>query len=126
MCGVTGIFNLDGWPVAHRGPDGEGFFIDSFLGLGHRRFAVIDLSPAGHQPRVSSCGNFAITFNGEIYNFRELLKTLEALRHVFTSRTDTEVALHAYIEWGSPCVERLNGMFAFALWDKKPPFSVRN
>ncbi len=130
MCGIAGIFNLDGQPVspvalrkmtdavAHRGPDGEGFFIDSFLGLGHRRLAIIDLSPAGHQPRVSPCGNYAITFNGEIYNFRELRKTLEALGHVFTSRTDTEVALYAYIQWGPSCVERFNGMFAFALWDK--------
>lgn len=130
MCGIAGIFNLDGRPVspvalrkmtdavAHRGPDGEGFFIDSFLGLGHRRLAIIDLSSAGHQPRVSPCGNYAITFNGEIYNFRELRKTLEDLGHAFSSRTDTEVALHTYIEWGPACVERFNGMFAFALWDK--------
>ena len=133
MCGIAGIFNLDGMPVspvalrkmtdavAHRGPDGEGFFIDSFLGLGHRRLAIIDLSPAGHQPRVSSCGNFAITFNGEIYNFRELRKTLEALGHAFTSRTDTEVALHAYIQWGPTCVERFSGMFAFASGTRRAP-----
>jgi len=137
MCGIAGIFNLDGQPVslvalrkmtdavAHRGPDGEGFFIDSFLGLGHRRLAIIDLSPAGHQPRVSPCGNYAITFNGEIYNFRELRKTLEDLGHVFHSRTDTEVALRAYIQWGPECVEHFNGMFAFALWDKTRASSVR-
>jgi asparagine synthase (glutamine-hydrolysing) len=130
MCGIAGIFNLDGRPVspvslrkmtdavAHRGPDGEGFYIDSFIGLGHRRLAVIDLSPAGHQPMVSPCGNFAIIFNGEIYNFQELRKTLEGAGHAFVSRTDTEVVLHAYMEWGQQCVERFNGMFAFALWDR--------
>ncbi len=130
MCGIAGIFNLNGKPVspvtlrgmtdaiAHRGPDGEGFYIDSFLGFGHRRLAIIDLTPAGHQPRVSPCANFAITFNGEIYNFRELRTLLESAGHVFSSRTDTEVVLHAYMEWGKSCVERFNGMFAFALWDK--------
>ncbi len=130
MCGVIGIFNLDGRPVspvilrkmtdviAHRGPDGEGFYIDSFLGLGHRRLAVIDLSPAGHQPMTSHCGNYSIVFNGEVYNFKELRSILEVKGHCFVSRTDTEVALHAYMEWGPSCVERFNGMFAFVLWDK--------
>ena len=130
MCGIAGIFNLNGKPVspvtlrrmtdaiAHRGPDGEGFYIDSFLGFGHRRLAIIDLTPTGHQPRTSPCGNFAITFNGEIYNFRELRALLESAGHVFSSRTDTEVVLHAYMEWGKSCVKRFNGMFAFALWDK--------
>ncbi len=130
MCGVTGIFNLDGRPVspvilrkmtdaiAHRGPDGEGFYIDSFLGLGHRRLAVIDLSPAGHQPMTSHCGNYSIAFNGEVYNFKELRSILEGKGHCFVSRTDTEVVLHAYMEWGPSCVEQFNGMFAFVLWDK--------
>jgi asparagine synthase (glutamine-hydrolysing) len=104
--------------IAHRGPDGEGFYVDSFIGLGHRRLAIIDLSPAGHQPMVSPCGNYAISFNGEIYNFRELRKELETNGHVFVSRTDTEIALHAYMEWGASCVERFNGMFALAIWDK--------
>ncbi len=130
MCGIMGIFNLDGRPVspvtlrkmtdaiAHRGPDGEGFYIDSFLGLGHRRLAVIDLSSAGHQPMTSPCENYSIAFNGEVYNFKELRSVLEAQGHHFISRTDTEVVLHAYMEWGPSCVERFNSMFAFVLWDK--------
>ncbi|PIE65031.1 MAG: asparagine synthase (glutamine-hydrolyzing) [Desulfobacterales bacterium] len=130
MCGITGIFNLDGRPVssvilremtdtiAHRGPDSEGFYVDSFLGLGHRRLAVIDLSRAGHQPMTSPCEKYSIAFNGEVYNFKELRRVLEAYGHRFISRTDTEVVLHAYMEWGPSCVEKFNGMFAFALWDK--------
>jgi len=131
MCGICGIFNLNGEPVspvnmrkmtdaiAHRGPDGEGFFLDSFIGLGHRRLAIIDLSPAGHQPMVTSDQNYALTYNGEIYNFQELRIELESLGRQFRSRTDSEVVLHAYAEWGAACVERFNGMFAFAIWDKK-------
>lgn len=130
MCGISGVFNVNGRPVspvtlrkmtdamAHRGPDGEGFYIDSFLGLGHRRLAIIDLSPLGHQPMTSDCGQFVITFNGEVYNFRELRKDLEEKGHAFRSRTDTEIVLHAYMEWGNACVERFNGMFAFAIWDR--------
>mgnify|MGYP001009140347 CR=1 FL=1 len=131
MCGIAGVFNLNGASVspivlkkmtsaiAHRGPDGEGTYIDGPLGLGHRRLAILDLSPAGHQPMVSACSNFAITFNGEIYNFRDIRKTLEKAGHIFLSNTDTEVVLHSYMEWGADCVEYFNGMFAFALWDKK-------
>ncbi len=130
MCGITGIFNLDGRPVssvilrkmtdaiAHRGPDSEGFYVDSFLGLGHRRLAVIDLSRAGHQPMTSSCEKYSIAFNGEVYNFKELRRILEGYGHRFTSQSDTEVVLHAYMEWGPSCVEKFNGMFAFVLWDK--------
>lgn len=130
MCGICGIFNLNGEPVspvflrkmtgviAHRGPDGEGFYTDSFIGLGHRRLAIIDLSSAGHQPMISPDGQYAISYNGEIYNFQELRKELEALGHSFRSRTDTEVVLHAYIEWGNECLHRFNGMFAFAIWDR--------
>ena len=130
MSGIAGIFNLDGRPVpavdlrrmtdaiAHRGPDGEGFYIDSFLGLGHRRLSVMDLTPTGHQPCVSACGDYAISIDGRIYNMPELRKTLEALGHSFASRADAEVALRAYMEWGPDCVERFNGMFALALWDK--------
>ena len=131
MCGICGIFNLNGEPVspvnlrkmtdtiAHRGPDGEGFYIDSFIGLGHRRLAIIDLSPAGHQPMLTQDGQYALTYNGEVYNFQELRLTLESLGHQFRSRTDSEVVLHAYAEWGPECVKRFNGMFAFAVWDKK-------
>jgi asparagine synthase (glutamine-hydrolysing) len=130
MCGIAGIFNLNGEPVspvllrrmtdsiAHRGPDGEGFYTDSFIGLGHRRLAIIDLSPAGHQPMVTPDRQYAITYNGEIYNFQELRAELQSLGHKFISKTDTEVVLHAYAEWGIGCLHRFNGMFAFAVWDK--------
>lgn len=131
MCGIAGIFNVDGSPssiatlramtdaIAHRGPDGEGFYTDGCVGLGHRRLAIIDLSPAGHQPMVTPDGEFALTYNGEIYNFQELRAQLEALGHEFRSRTDSEVVLHAYQEWGPECVRRFNGMFAFAIWDRR-------
>jgi len=130
MCGICGIFNLNGEPVspvnlrkmtdaiAHRGPDGEGFYVDSFIGLGHRRLAIIDLSPLGHQPMTTPDGQFTISYNGEIYNFQELRVELEALGCPFRSRTDSEVVLHAYSKWGPDCVKRFNGMFAFAIWDK--------
>ena len=130
MCGICGIFNLNGEPVSpvnlrkmtdamvHRGPDGEGFYIDSFLGLGHRRLAIIDLSPAGHQPMITTDGQYAISYNGEVYNFQELRVELESLGHQFRSRTDSEVILNAYAQWGPECVDRFNGMFAFAVWDK--------
>jgi asparagine synthase (glutamine-hydrolysing) len=131
MCGIAGVFNLNGEPVspvvlrrmtdavAHRGPDGEGFYADGFVGLGHRRLAIIDLSPAGHQPMVSRDNQVVITYNGEVYNFQELRAELEALGHQFRSRTDSEVVLNAWAEWGPACVSKLNGMFAFAIWDKR-------
>ncbi|MBI9087691.1 MAG: asparagine synthase (glutamine-hydrolyzing) [Desulfobacterium sp.] len=131
MCGICGIFNLNGNPaspvilrkmtdaIAHRGPDGEGFYTDRFIGLGHRRLAIIDLSPAGHQPMISPDGNTILTFNGEIYNFQELRLELEARGHQFHSRTDSEVVLNSWIEWGQKCITRFNGMFAFAVWDKR-------
>jgi asparagine synthase (glutamine-hydrolysing) len=130
MCGIAGIFNRNGEPVsqvvlrkmtdaiAHRGPDGEGFYVDSFLGLGHRRLAILDLSPAAHQPMATEDGDYVVTYNGEIYNYQELRVELEGLGHRFRSRTDTEVVLHAYAQWGADCVRRFNGMFAFALWDR--------
>jgi len=129
MCGITGIFNIDGRPVStplikkmadsmsHRGPDGEGFWISSFIGFGHRRLAIIDLSPLGHQPMKNDDGTLVITYNGEVYNFPELRSELEKKGHVFRSKSDTEVVLKAYEEWGETCVQRFNGMFAFALWD---------
>lgn len=131
MCGIAGIFNLNGEAVspvvlrkmtdaiAHRGPDGEGFFIDSFIGLGHRRLAIIDLSPAGHQPMQSRDGRYVISYNGEIYNFQEIRVELESLGYQFHSKTDTEVALHAWTEWGEKALDRFNGMFAFAVWDRR-------
>jgi asparagine synthase (glutamine-hydrolysing) len=131
MCGITGIVNLDGERVAddvlrrttgalaHRGPDGEGHYIDDCIGLGHRRLAIIDLSSAGQQPMVSHDRGIALTYNGEIYNFRELRIELERLGHRFESKTDSEVVLHAWTQWGASCVTRFNGMFAFAVWDKR-------
>lgn len=130
MCGITGIFNLSGEPVspvilrkmtdaiAHRGPDGEGFYIDSFVGLGHRRLAIIDLSPAGHQPMMTPDGQYILSYNGEVYNFQELRVELQAQGYQFRSRTDAEVVLYAYVEWGEQCLSRFNGMFAFAIWDR--------
>src|SRR5919107_1434145 len=131
MCGITGIFNVDGAPVSisvlrrmsdalqHRGPDGEGFWTQSFVGFGHRRLSIIDLSPAGHQPMRTPGGELVITYNGEIYNFQELRVELESLGHAFRSRSDTEVLLHAWLQWGPSCAERLNGMFAFAIWETR-------
>ncbi len=130
MCGIAGLFNLKGEPaspiqlrnmtdaIAHRGPDGEGFYTDSFVGLGHRRLAIIDLSPSGHQPMITQDGQYAITYNGEIYNFQELRVELESHGFRFRSRTDTEVALYAYVKWGPACLSRFNGLFAFVIWDK--------
>ena len=130
MCGIAGLYNLDGAPaepallrrmadaVAHRGPDGEGVYVDGAVGLAHRRLAIIDLSAAGRQPMVTEDGRFALTYNGEIYNFQELRAELQARGRCFLSRTDSEVLLQAWAEWGPVCVTRFNGMFAFALWDK--------
>lgn len=131
MCGIAGILNFSGQPVAHnqiksmtdslshRGPDGEGQWIEENIGLGHRRLAIIDLSPAGRQPMQTSKGRFTITYNGEVYNFKELRAELESLGYQFHSNTDSEVVLNAYAEWKEKCVKRFNGMFAFAIWDKK-------
>ncbi|HYR09531.1 MAG TPA: hypothetical protein VEQ60_17285, partial [Longimicrobium sp.] len=131
MCGITGIFNTDGAPVSiavlrrmadairHRGPDGEGFWTESFVGLGHRRLSIIDLSPLGHQPMQSADGQVVLSYNGEIYNYQELRLELEALGHRFRSQCDTEVLLNAWVQWGEGCVPRLNGMFAFAVWDAR-------
>ncbi|PPJ63041.1 asparagine synthase (glutamine-hydrolyzing) [Cuspidothrix issatschenkoi] len=131
MCGITGIFNLNQKPIstvilhqmteaiAHRGIDGEGFYIDGCIGLGHRRLAIIDLSPAGHQPMITKNGRYVLIYNGEIYNYQELKIELESLGYQFHSRTDTEVVLYSYVEWGENALLRFNGMFAFAIWDKQ-------
>ncbi len=102
--------------IAHRGPDGEGFHIDGAVGLGHRRLSIIDLA-GGAQPISNEDDTLQIVFNGEIYNFVELREDLERKGHRFKTRSDTEVILHGYEEWGVECVNRLNGMFAFAIWD---------
>ncbi|MGB5050131.1 MAG: hypothetical protein WBO46_14400, partial [Caldilineaceae bacterium] len=105
--------------VAHRGPDGEGQWIEGNVGIGHRRLAIIDLSPAGHQPMVSADHRYVFSYNGEVYNFRELRSELEAAGYWFRSKTDSEVVLNALAEWGTAALERFNGMFALALWDRK-------
>ena len=131
MCGIAGLINLKGEPVlrpvlkgmtdaiAHRGPDGEGQWVEGNVGLGHRRLAVIDLSPAAAQPMVSADQRFVLTYNGEIYNYRELRAELEAEGLRFRSQSDSEVLLNALIRWGSKAISRFNGMFAFALWDRR-------
>jgi len=131
MCGIAGIIRLDGASVeppilqkmtdaiAHRGPDGEGHWIEGNVGLGHRRLAILDLSPAGHQPMVSADHRYMLSYNGEVYNFRELRKELEAKGYWFRSKTDSEVVLNALAEWGPKALDRFNGMFALALWDRK-------
>lgn len=131
MCGIAGRVNFrSGAPVdaavlehmcgllAHRGPDGADTWVEGEAGLGHRRLAIIDLSEGGRQPMASADGRLRITFNGEIYNFRELRTDLRQRGHQFRSESDTEVILAAYREWGSACVERLNGMFALAIWNR--------
>ena len=104
--------------IAHRGPDGEGYYIDNSIGIGHRRLSIIDLSSAGDQPMVTPDSQYAITYNGELYNYKEIRSQLQALGHHFRSKTDTEVVLHAFIEWNAECLNKFNGMFAFAIWDK--------
>jgi asparagine synthase (glutamine-hydrolysing) len=130
MCGIAGRVNFrserppDAHTVrrmcdliAHRGPDGSGVVVDGFAALGHRRLAVIDLTEAGAQPMASDDGRLWVTFNGEIYNFLELRSELEAQGHVLRTRSDTEVLLHLYQRDGMRMVEKLRGMYAFAIWD---------
>src|SRR5437870_2541598 len=134
MCGIAGIVGTDPdkripemlQSLEHRGRDDEGVWtsgpIDSDghrVCLGHRRLAIIDTSGAGHQPMLSANGRFVITLNGEIYNYRELRAQLTAKGHNFRTQTDTEVLLAAWAEWGVDCLPRLNGMFAFAIWDER-------
>ncbi len=105
--------------VAYRGPDGKGHLVDGPVALGHRRLAILDLSEAGRQPMHSPDGNASLVFNGEIYNYLELREELRSRGHRFVSDTDTEVILAAYSEWGEKCVSRFNGMWAFALYDRR-------
>lgn len=132
MCGIAGIIqkktssmDLNAsmlqmlQKIQHRGPDGEGIFMETSLALGHRRLAILDLSKDGIQPMHSACGNHIIVFNGEIYNYLEIKSELIQKGHQFSSKTDTEVILQAYQEWGEACVQHFNGMWAFAIWDRK-------
>lgn len=129
MCGIAGLISREGRPVdrgrlvgmvgaiSHRGPDGEGIWTDGAVGLGHRRLAIVDLSDGGRQPMHSADGRFSITFNGEIYNYQELKKELEADGARFVSTSDTEVLLALYARHGEKLLNKLRGMFAFAIWD---------
>jgi asparagine synthase (glutamine-hydrolysing) len=131
MCGITGIVDLRGRRAIdrsvltrmnesqhHRGPDEGGMHVAPGVGLGHRRLSIIDVA-TGQQPLFNEDGTVAVVFNGEIYNFQELIPELVSLGHVFHTRSDTEVIVHAWEAWGSDCVKRFRGMFAFALWDER-------
>ena len=131
MCGIAGIFYKNGKAVerplleamtrtlVHRGPDEEGYFVNNRgnAGLGHRRLSIIDLA-TGQQPLSNEDGSVWITFNGEIYNFKDLIRELEAKGHIFRTKSDTEAIVHAWEEWGTDAVKKLRGMFAFAVWDE--------
>src|ERR1043166_9151698 len=126
MCGVVAILRWEGSRIeaneiirmtremGHRGPDGEGFLRRERVALGHRRLSIIDIK-GGKQPLCNEDGNIWVTFNGEIYNYRSLRGILQSKGHIFRTKSDTEVIVHAYEEWGDSCVERLRGMFAFVL-----------
>jgi asparagine synthase (glutamine-hydrolysing) len=129
MCGIAGIVDLSGGSVspktlekmrdsiAHRGPDDAGHLCDGAVGIANRRLSILDLTPAGHQPMSNEAGTIHLVYNGEVYNFAELRLELESLGHKFRSKTDTEVVLRSYEEWGVGCLERFNGMFGFCVWD---------
>ena len=130
MCGITGIFDTRGGRVIdpavlrrmndsqfHRGPDEGSVHIEPGVGFGHRRLSIIDIA-TGQQPLFNEDGSVMIVFNGEIYNYQSLIPELQALGHVFHTKSDTEVIVHAWEQWGADCVHRLRGMFAFALWDR--------
>jgi asparagine synthase (glutamine-hydrolysing) len=130
MCGITGIVDLKGArPIDrnvltrmndsqhHRGPDGDGLHVEPGVGLGHKRLAIIDVA-TGQQPLYNEDGSVVVVYNGEIYNYQQLMPELVALGHVFRTKSDTEVIVHAWEAWGERCVERFRGMFAFALWDR--------
>lgn len=131
MCGICGVVGKADehliksmlGRIAHRGPDDEGIYVSETsagsVGLGHLRLSIIDLSAAGHEPMTDGAGELWLTFNGEIYNFKEVRRDLERLGYGFRSDTDAEVIIHAYREWGRDCLERFNGMFAFGLWDSR-------
>src|SRR5215467_2827791 len=129
MCGICGQFYYSGGEpvdsdvlrrmtrsIAHRGPDDEGYLFDGALGLGFRRLAIIDLD-GGHQPMSDAEEKVWVVLNGEIYNFKELRTELEKRGHIFRTRSDTEVIIHGYREWGLKVLDHLNGMFGVAIWD---------
>ena len=130
MCGICGVMNLGGAPVTAeelapmndalrlRGPDDEGIFVDGTVGLGHRRLSIIDLA-GGHQPMANEDGEVQVVLNGEIYNFKELRDELLAAGHQFKTASDTEVVVHGYEQWGDEVVSKLDGMFAFGVWDRR-------
>lgn len=136
MCGIVGIFNLNEKPVAsnviknmaealaHRGPDGEGYFVRNNVGLGHKRLAIIDPSPRSAQPMSSSCGKWVVSFNGCIYNFMELKLELQRLGRSFVTTSDTEVLVEGLAVFGEAFLERLNGMFAVAAWNKEQEYLI--
>jgi asparagine synthase (glutamine-hydrolysing) len=130
MCGITGIFDTRGGSdisrsvlqrmndsQVHRGPDEGSLHIEPGVGLGHRRLSIIDIA-TGQQPLFNEDGSVVVVFNGEIYNYQQLIPELQALGHVFHTKSDTEVIVHAWESWGADCVKRFRGMFAFALWDR--------
>ncbi len=129
MCGIAAIIGLEGrkidatalermaFSLQHRGPDDKGLYVNGSIGLGFRRLSILDLSPSGHQPKISHDGKKILVFNGEIYNYIELREELRALGHHFESTGDTEVLLAAYSEWGMDCLPKLNGMWAFLIYD---------
>ncbi len=131
MCGIFGGLSFSGeafaedlatsmsQAVARRGPDDQGLFQKGAVMLGHRRLSIIDLSENGHQPMTNVAGGYTIVFNGTIYNYPELRDQLIVKGYRFRSHSDTEVILNAYMHWGEACVERLHGMFAFAIWDEQ-------
>lgn len=131
MCGIVGIVRFNEKPIKkeslttmmqtikHRGPDDEGVFIDGHVGLGHVRLSILDLSEAGHQPMTDPTGRYTIIQNGESYNYIELREELQSLGYSFRTQTDTEVVLNGYIAWGEKVLDRLNGMFAMAIYDKQ-------
>src|SRR6185295_1162263 len=133
MCGIAGWFLRQGLSrddgdlhamadrIAHRGPDDRGYFYDREHGVAfaHNRLSIIDLSAAAHQPMIGDEGQCVLIYNGELYNFVELRRQLQLLGHEFHSSTDSEVVLHSFIEWGPACLDRFNGMFAFAIWSPR-------
>jgi asparagine synthase (glutamine-hydrolysing) len=130
MCGICGVIGIQRAELAedvtrrmmgalsHRGPDEDGILVAPSAALGMRRLSIIDL-PGGHQPVFNETRNVAVVFNGEIYNFPQLRKTLEGRGHAFRTHSDTEVIVHAYEEWGDLCLRELRGMFALAIWDAR-------